>query len=390
MNKIKMCSKCKRKLPMSTYYYHRNKSRKDGLNSFCKECKGGSFGETRISGVRESKSCLNCHKIFQVPPHLIDRKFCSHECFIEYSKANKLKEVCEQCGDEYLKEKRNERFCSHECHSENKFKMTRERIKKNNNIDDLGSWLYHEYWIEQRGFRTIMKLLNTNNNRMIKKLLVHYGIPIRYGSEAIKTQWVDNEDRKKKQIEVMRATTKGNTWRRLSFKEIKERYIKKDMKVLEREIINSSTRIHYQCLKCGGVSYQTLGSDRGCSHCFPVSYGEETIKDYFDRTNTQYISQYTIPNCRHINPLPFDFGVFSNDKLIALIEYQGKQHYEVVDHWGGREGLKERQRNDLIKKNYCKANNIPLIEVHYTVEDIEGYIEEQLRDIKNPLQLSIL
>ena len=82
--------------------------------------------------------------------------------------------------------------------------------------------------------------------------------------------------------------------------------------------------------------------------------------------------------------------MFSNNKLITLIEYQGRQHYEVVEHWGGQKGLEERKRNDNIKKNYCKANNIPLIEIPYTVEDIEGYLENELTQINNAIQLSIL
>ena len=58
------------------------------------------------------------------------------------------------------------------------------------------------------------------------------------------------------------------------------------------------------------------------------------------------------------------------------IEYQGKQHYQVVEYFGGENGLKERQRNDLIKKNYCIEKNIQLLEIQYgeTKENIERMI----------------
>ena len=297
---------------------------------------------------------------------------------------------CEYCNGEIPKEKRNRKFCSTECHDHYRTKESMERLRIKNNIYDFEEWLHQRYTIEQKSYRVIMKLLGTKNNRIIKELLVYYDIPIRYGSEAVKTQWIDNDSRRKQQSRIFKKSSTGNARKRLSFEEIKERYLKRDMRVLRREIIDFTSRIHYQCLKCGGVSYQTLGSDRGCSHCFPVSYGEETIRDYLDNNNFRYVRQYTTPNCRHINPLPFDFGVFSNKKLIALIEYQGRQHYEVVEHWGGQKGLEERKRNDNIKKNYCKANNIPLIEIPYTVEDIEGYLENELTQINNAIQLSIL
>ena len=38
MVKMKMCSKCKKELPMTSEYYHKNKAKKDGLASECREC----------------------------------------------------------------------------------------------------------------------------------------------------------------------------------------------------------------------------------------------------------------------------------------------------------------------------------------------------------------
>ena len=65
-----------------------------------------------------------------------------------------------------------------------------------------------------------------------------------------------------------------------------------------------------------------------------------------------------------------------------VIEYQGKGHYFVIDYWGGEEGFKSRQKCDAIKKEYCKANNITLLEIKYTNFDkIEEILKEQLLTI---------
>lgn len=47
------------------------------------------------------------------------------------------------------------------------------------------------------------------------------------------------------------------------------------------------------------------------------------------------------------------------------IEYQGQQHYIPIKHWGGEEGLKQRQLSDKRKVDLCKINNYTLIEFNY-------------------------
>jgi hypothetical protein len=45
------------------------------------------------------------------------------------------------------------------------------------------------------------------------------------------------------------------------------------------------------------------------------------------------------------------------------IEYQGLQHYEPVDFFGGEESFKKGKERDLKKKKRFKENNSILIEV---------------------------
>ena len=50
------------------------------------------------------------------------------------------------------------------------------------------------------------------------------------------------------------------------------------------------------------------------------------------------------------------------------IEYQGRQHYEPVDFFGGREQFEHRQELDRRKRQLCNENGLTLVEWEYTTE----------------------
>ena len=60
------------------------------------------------------------------------------------------------------------------------------------------------------------------------------------------------------------------------------------------------------------------------------------------------------------------------------IEYQGEQHYKVIEHWGGEEGLKKRIENDRKKKRLCKKLGYHLVEIKYTEEVTTQLVKEKL------------
>jgi Zn ribbon nucleic-acid-binding protein len=115
---------------------------------------------------------------------------------------------------------------------------------------------------------------------------------------------------------------------------------------------------------CGREYYVTpngfLGGSR-CPHCLE-SKGERAIYDYLLNSNYEFKREYKIKDCKNIRPLPFDFAVFSQDKLILLIEYDGLQHY--TESWHGNK-LERTKINDRIRDEYCKANNINLLRIPY-------------------------
>ena len=42
------------------------------------------------------------------------------------------------------------------------------------------------------------------------------------------------------------------------------------------------------------------------------------------------------------------------------IEYQGEQHFQAVEHWGGEEAQKKGQARDEKKKYLCEVNKVAL------------------------------
>jgi len=66
------------------------------------------------------------------------------------------------------------------------------------------------------------------------------------------------------------------------------------------------------------------------------STGENSIREYLNINNMVFESEKTFENCRNIKVLRFDFYC-PNENL--CIEYDGKQHYQSVDYFGGEEYL---------------------------------------------------
>lgn len=60
------------------------------------------------------------------------------------------------------------------------------------------------------------------------------------------------------------------------------------------------------------------------------------------------------------------------------IEYQGIQHFEVIEHWGGEDGLRKRKENDAKKKKICKSLGYKLIEFRYDENLTEEKIKKKL------------
>jgi len=96
------------------------------------------------------------------------------------------------------------------------------------------------------------------------------------------------------------------------------------------------------------------------------SKGEHKIRNYLIEQKIKYNLQKKFDDCKNVRPLPFDFYI---PKYNILIEFNGIQHYEPINHFGGEEKLKIQKQNDEIKKKFAKENGYNLIVISYEKED---------------------
>lgn len=107
-----------------------------------------------------------------------------------------------------------------------------------------------------------------------------------------------------------------------------------------------------------------------------ASRGEIKIEDILRAAEMNFQEEYAFPDLVSLTgrPLRFDFAVFDdNNDLDFLIEYQGIQHYEAKSKFGGYNGLRKQQFNDMRKREYCKAHNITLVIIPYVDENLISY-----------------
>ena len=107
-----------------------------------------------------------------------------------------------------------------------------------------------------------------------------------------------------------------------------------------------------------------------------ASRGEIKIEDVLRSAGMNFIEEYSFSDLISSTgrPLRFDFAIFDDsNELMFLLEYQGIQHYIPKPKFGGISGLKKQQYNDMLKREYCRKNNLILIAIPYTEESKINY-----------------
>lgn len=228
--------------------------------------------------------------------------------------------------------------------------------------DNLESELKDMYISKLYSFRKIMTILGVTN-RTVRKLLQHYDIPIRYGSEAVKAQWHNNDKRRREWGDLNRKLKTGKpSLKRRSDEDILNQCNINSYSFLQKRYINKKFSYIVKCKKCKSIlklEYNELKN----IHCSGKikSKGELEVVKYLQKRKIQFETQYYIKNK---TKMFFDFAVKINDKLV-LIEYDGIQHFSKKSNYYNDNVVK----NDINKNNYCKKNNIKLIRIPYIFID---------------------
>jgi hypothetical protein len=110
------------------------------------------------------------------------------------------------------------------------------------------------------------------------------------------------------------------------------------------------------------------------------SKGERLIREILEKEGVFFTQEYSFPELKSFKhkPLRYDFAIFENKQVSALIEWQGEQHYAFVEHFSKTKGKWDYAREmDVQKCKFALLNKIPLYCIPYyeydnikTIEDI--------------------
>ncbi|NCU28649.1 MAG: hypothetical protein EOM85_03195 [Candidatus Moranbacteria bacterium] len=117
-------------------------------------------------------------------------------------------------------------------------------------------------------------------------------------------------------------------------------------------------------ISCGLIFTRKLHdfkSSRGCPKCDrKKSRLERTFEAFLEESNISFMTQVRFPDLPRFS---FDFKINKKNGEYDLVEIQGQQHYKDVSIF--QDTLEEVQKRDQIKREYCLANSITLIEIPF-------------------------
>ena len=128
--------------------------------------------------------------------------------------------------------------------------------------------------------------------------------------------------------------------------------------------VNNKTKVEIICKQHGSffqAPSRHFNNKQGCPQC-KTSKGEQQLSKLLEENSINFVSQKKFDGCKSKRLLPFDFYLIDYN---ICIEYDGIQHFQPVEYFGGEKAFKYTQENDLIKNQYCKDKNIILHRIKY-------------------------
>ena len=290
--------------------------------------------------------------------------------------------ICDKCGKEikmmyktYIYITKNNKYYCSDCKYEriketnlnlygveNVFQLDDIKEKsKDTCLDKYGS----EYYSKTKDY--IEKVIKTNNKR--------YGSKHPMKNKDIKEKSINNKKTPvKESIEKLKETRKNKY--SVLFIDGSNRVHHNKYDYSKVEYKNMETKVEIGCLIHGIFNQKPkdhLHGKQGCPKC-KTSKGELEIIYFLESNNIKYDYQLYIKGCKSKSGSKLFFDFYLPEHNIC-IEYDGEQHFQIIEKWGGEEGLKIRKERDEIKNNFCKNNNIKLIRIRYD-QDIKKELKQ--------------
>ncbi len=169
-------------------------------------------------------------------------------------------------------------------------------------------------------------------------------------------------------------------YKKYNIDSVREIFKKEGYILLSDKYENSNAKLKYKCPKdhINSICLNAFNVGNRCPDC-KQSKGESSIARYFNNEQIIYETQKKFNDCKNKQLLPFD--VYVNNQF--LIEFDGRQHFSKNDFFGGENGFKNTQQNDIIKTKYCITNKIPLLRIsHEEIKKIPEIIKKFMEILK--------
>ena len=140
------------------------------------------------------------------------------------------------------------------------------------------------------------------------------------------------------------------------------------------DYISALKKVKIICKKHGIFEqkpYCHLNSN-GCPFC-NISKGESRIKRFLEEKKINFKYQHKFKDCKYKSCLFFDFYLPNHN---TCIEYDGIQHTQEIDYFGGKSEFDKQKIKDKIKDEYCLNNNIHLLRIdHLKMNEIQNILK---------------
>lgn len=160
----------------------------------------------------------------------------------------------------------------------------------------------------------------------------------------------------------------------------------KDYQIGEQRVLDRQYPENFIHAVAKALESRYSGVNRVIENGIRKSFGYRVMSGQWSSENkltemvTKLFSDYTI--LQHYRPgilEGLEIDIFIKE-LNWGIEYQGIQHYQPMEHFGGQRALDKTMERDAKKKELCESNGIKLAYFYYDEELTEELIRERLND----------